>query len=155
MKNVIGIFVFAIFCTPLSISAQAYGTAVGVRVGNGIGLSVKQQIASKSTLEVIGQRNFATDMNTISVLGMRHFNALFIRNFNVYGGGGGYVQYPKSSEVNSPKVYGISPILGTEVTFLGLNFSLDYKPMLNLSGTGSALENEVAASVRIRLKGRN
>lgn len=133
MKQInIKVFFLALFLIPLSSStifAQGYGTAIGVRLGDGLGITLKQQIALRHTAELIAQRE--SKSSTISLLGMRHIN-LITRNINFYAGlGAHYTTYDKVENENSR--YGISGIVGFELNFGSVNVSADYKPRVNFN----------------------
>jgi hypothetical protein len=147
----IKVLFFALFLIPLSnsnIFAQGYGTAIGVRGGDGIGLTLKQQIALRHTAELIAQKEFQSKRTTISLLAMRHIN-LITRNINFYAGGGGHYSYYDESE-NKSNHYGVSGIVGFEMNFGNINVSADYKPRIyvntypNLGGVGISVRYIIA-----------
>ena len=83
------LFSFFIFLVPLSTSAQAYGTAVGVRLADGWGLTLQQQVALHTTVEAILSTALSKKDVTLTVLGEQH-KSLLSRGFNLYFGGGFY-----------------------------------------------------------------
>ena len=56
MKKLIGLFVFSIIT--LGAYAQNYNTAGGIRISDGIGVTVQQRIADKLTVEGVAQENW-------------------------------------------------------------------------------------------------
>ena len=80
-------------CTALAIFAfssvpafaQSYKTAAGVRVDNGLNLSVQQYITHGWTAEGIVHTPFNSQDLGITVLAEKHRKILF-RNFNIYSG---------------------------------------------------------------------
>ncbi len=139
-------FLLVLLFTPLSnfVFAQGYGTAVGVRVGDGLGFTLKQQIALRHTAELILQKGFSSKSTTASLLAMRHIN-LVTRNMNFYVGGGGHYTSFEASE-NKNNRYGISGIVGFELNFGNINLSADYKPRVNFN----ALPNLGDTGISIR-----
>lgn len=152
MKKInIKLFWLILVLLPLSnttILAQGYGTAVGVRVGDGIGFTVKQQIALRATAELILQKGFQSNSTTASILAMRHLNFL-TRAANFYVGAGGHYTSFDASE-NKANRYGISGIVGFEINIGNVNISADYKPRINfnarpdLSSTGISIRYIIA-----------
>lgn len=142
---------------PLSISAQSYGTALGVRVSDGFGFTLQQQVTVHTTAEVILQSGFQQKDVTLTVLGELH-NSLLTRGFNFYVGGGVYHRWLEKNEnliVMPTNPWGISPIMGLELTMGKLNFSADFKPNIRLAGSGGdAFEWRTGISIRYKLAGR-
>jgi hypothetical protein len=160
-----GIFAFLlsffIFLTPLSISAQAYGTAVGVRFYDDVGLTLQQQIAQQYTIEGILQSRFFSEYRdvTLSVLGERH-QALLTRGLSFYWGAGLYTTWldDRPNLIQQPKnPVGITPIAGLELTIAKFNISADFKPLLKLSGGAEDtkfFQWQIGISVRRVIAGR-
>ncbi len=150
---------FSFFLAPLSISAQGYGIAAGIRVGNGIGISYQHQIALNTTLEGILQRESANSDATLSVLYEKHQNVL-TRGLNIYAGGGLYYTWLEARPnliVQPTNPVGISPIAGAELTIGKFNVSVDFKPNIKLAGGGDGIKGfqmQSAFSIRYVLAGR-
>ncbi len=150
---------FLIANHPLSIStvsAQGYGTAVGVRLADGIGITLQQQVARKVTVEAIAQRGLSNKDVTLSILGQHHKNIIF-NGFNVYVGGGFYhTWYAPDEKLTQQKrnAFGVSPIIGAELKLGSFVLSTDLKPNIKLSGDGSGFEWRTGFSVRYILAGR-
>ena len=160
-------FLFVVFLTPLpdcigisflnSLSAQGYGTAVGVRILDGLGLTLQQQVATHTTVEAILQKDSKSSNATLSVLGEQHKN-LLSRGFNLYIGGGFYKTWiPKDDNlIVQPKdPWGLSGVGGLEITLGKINISADIKPNIRLGGDkdGSAFLH-TGVSVRYVFAGR-
>jgi hypothetical protein len=149
---------FTLF-TPLSISAQGYGTAAGLRIGNGIGVTFQQQIALNTSIEAILQREFSNSDATLSLLYEKHQNVL-TRGLNIYAGGGVYytwLEERKNVVVQPKNPLGIAPIVGAELTIGSFNVAFDFKPNIKLSGGGEGIKGfqmQSALSVRYVLAGR-
>ncbi len=134
------------------VSAQTYNTAIGLRMGSGIGLSVKQRVGNKFTLEGIVNNRFKQDQVTATILGERHFPILFKR-FNVYTGLGAHKGWYTADTTDEggnviEDPYGISFIGGAEVSIGRFNVSYDYKPAFNIKGGTKAFTGESSLTLR-------
>jgi hypothetical protein len=161
-KLILGLLLF-IF--PLLGNAQSYTLSGGLRLGNGnnirqVGLSLQQRFAKNYTAEAILQSDFKRN-TTFHLLGKRHFPIIF-RRFNVYAGGGLSLGSEQSERLVNNEVtitagnptVGADLILGVEFTLARINFSLDYKPNLNLTGRTPWYQGQVGISARhVILKG--
>jgi hypothetical protein len=144
------------FLGPLSMSAQGYGTAAGLRIGSGIGITLQQQIALNTTIEGILQREFSNSDATLSLLYERHQNVL-TKGLNIYAGGGVYYTWiaNDANAIVQPKnAFGLSPIAGAELTIGSFNVAFDFKPNIKLTGSGTGFQMQSALSVRYVLAGR-
>ena len=70
MKNTIVLLILVFSAT--QIIGQSYDTAAGMRLGTEWGLTVKQRIAKKTTLEAILQSSLQREEFTVTVLGEQH-----------------------------------------------------------------------------------
>ncbi len=143
-------FVFAFLLSTTMIQAQTYNTAVGLRMGSGIGLSVQQRIANKTTIEGIVNNRFKQDLVTVTLLGEQHFPILFKR-FNVYTGMGvhkGWYTGQANDGIAYDDPFGVSFIAGGEISIGRFNVSYDYKPAFNITGGEKAFAGESSLSVR-------
>jgi hypothetical protein len=113
------------------LSAQHYKTAAGIRLNNGIGVTVQQVVKEKMTIEGIFSTSKKSDNYHFAALLERHFNVL-TRRTNVYAGGGGHFGLLKEQKVGYGNTVGVSGVFGAELTIRRLNFSLDYQPAINL-----------------------
>lgn len=139
-----------------SINAQSYGTSIGVRVGDGLGATLQQQVAVNSTVEAI---LVGADKDlTLHVL-YEHHKSLLTRGLNFYLGAGLYKSwlFDDDNLIEQPSdPYGISPIMGLELTIARkLNLSADIKPNIRIGGTGGkSFEWHTGVSVRYVIAGR-
>jgi hypothetical protein len=158
-KIMFSFFSFLLFLGPLSISAQGYGIAAGLRVGNGIGISYQHQIALNTTIEGILQRESTNGDATLNVLYEKHQNVL-TRGLNIYAGGGLYYTWLEARPnliVKPTNPVGISPIAGAELTIGKFNISVDFKPNIKLAGGGDGIKGfqmQSAFTLRYVLAGR-
>ena len=153
--SLVTLFLFT-FLIPLSMSAQGYGTAAGVRIGNGIGITFQQQVALNTTIEGILEREFASSDATLSLLYEKHQNVL-TRGLNIYAGGGVYYTWiaNDANAIVQPKnAFGVSPIAGAELTIGSFNVAFDFKPNIKLTGSGTVFQMQSALSIRYVLAGR-
>ncbi len=119
--------------------AQTYFTTAGLRVGTDFGLTVKQRIARRTTLEGILQSSLARDEGMFTLLAEQHA-PLITRGFNVYAGAGVHLGWSTTKplygqdpqEAKGPS--GLSLIAGAEITLFRFNVSYDFKPAINISG---------------------
>jgi hypothetical protein len=157
IKKPFFIFLFFSIGTPLSIFAQSYGTALGVRLADGFGFTLQQQVTVHTTVEVILQSGIKQKDVTLTAMGELH-NSLLTRGFNFYVGGGLYNRWLEKNTnlIEQPtNPWGLAPIMGLELTMGNLNFSADFKPNVRLAGTGGdAFEWHTGISIRYKLAGR-
>lgn len=146
--------------TGIGVQAQKYGNALGVRFGNGdhrmLGLTFSQHIFKKISVEGILQSDF--ERNTTSHLLIREHHSILGKRLNIFLGTGVSIgneestfEDPSSKQVITTydnKTIGADLIVGGEVTLLGLNVTLDYKPNFNLTGRETWYEGQVGFSVR-------
>lgn len=149
---------------PFFSSAQRYGTAVGLRLGNSdqgrmLGISAQQRIVDRISLEGILQSDFNLN-TTLSFLLEKH-NPIISKRFNYYYGAG--VSFGRESstykdDVNKELVQtygnstvGVDLIGGLELTVVNTVISLDYKPNVNISGRNEFYRGQVGISARVVL----
>ncbi len=138
------------------ITAQSYKTAVGLRLGEGIGASLNQHLWDNNSLEIIARPNL-TDKQHFGLTAMlKNHHKLLTRATNWYVGGGGHYYFKNENDgpdFESP--VGLTGILGVEATFGKLNFSFDWKPEYHLFGAaGDAFDAGAAVSLRYVFKKR-
>ncbi|MEM6263182.1 MAG: hypothetical protein AAGI38_11785 [Bacteroidota bacterium] len=122
-------------------------TSAGLRLGNGpaenrfVGLTVKQRIQKKITLEAIAQTNLG-NTNTLHLLVEQHHN-LVGRRLNAFAGAG-----ISTGNEEGQFTTGVDLIAGVELTLLKVHLSLDYKPNVNLVGRDQWYTGQVGISAR-------
>jgi hypothetical protein len=130
------------------LRAQSYGTAAGARVGDGFGLTIQQQVGDKATVEFIAESVFKSHDWTYSAIYEQHYNIIpFMKFFNFYMGAGPHLYQPAAGSAIK-RGYGVSGIGGVELTLGSFVFSLDYKPLINLSGGNGTFDGQKGFSVR-------
>ncbi|MEM7371275.1 MAG: hypothetical protein AAF587_21850 [Bacteroidota bacterium] len=125
-------------------SAQNYGTAIGLRMGYSVGLTVKGHLDAEKAIE--GLLYFRSRGLGLTILYEKHADAFGSSDLQwFYGVGGHFGYWNKDRNLNAPVfteetdvIGGVDGILGIEYTIREIPFciSLDYKPLLNLFGTG-------------------
>jgi hypothetical protein len=153
------IFVCFLFFTPISIKAQSYGTALGIRL-DGFGVTLQQQVAFGKTVELILQSGgFSTnDKSDIILTGLfENHKGLLTQNLNFYLGGGVYHKWYNRDVVANAALknpLGLSPIMGLELNIGKIVLSGDIKPNIKVSGDGKGLEWHTGISIRYELAGK-
>jgi len=144
------------FLAVISVSAQKYTTAAGLRVGSGIGLTLQQRIGEKFTVEGIAQKSLFSNESYISALMERHIK-LVAKGLNFYVGAGPHIAFNKmnvTDEKSGEPVtytntgYGISAIGGLEMRFKRMVFSVDYIPSVNFHGGDNIIGSRTGISAR-------
>lgn len=138
------------------LNAQSYGTALGVRLGDGLGVTLQQQVVVHGTVEgILSSRDKDLTLNVL----YEHHTSLLTRGLNFYLGGGFYKTWIHQDDnliIQPTNPYGLSPIMGLELTIARkLNLSADIKPTIRLGGNGGkGFEWHTGISVRYVLAGR-
>lgn len=137
----------------ISIQAQAYMTAGGLRAGTDWGLTIQQRLTKNMTFEGIVQSSLQREEVLITALAEKH-HALVFRGLNLYTGAGlhkGFLNDPQTSELtptNYKDPFGITFIGGAELTLGRFNFSYDFKPAINVLGGEKKFYTQTGISVR-------
>lgn len=134
---------------------QSYSTAVGVRMGTAFGLTARQLVAKKLSIEGILQSEIRTDQSTASVLVLAH-KPLIFRNANIFMGGGifaGWLNQPDEiSTFREP--WGVTCMAGAELSIGRFNLSWDYKPAYNIRAELRPFSASTSVSFRYILEKR-
>jgi hypothetical protein len=138
----------------VSASAQSYRTAVGLRVEQGFNVTLKQHIHQRWSAEGILHTGINSDNIGLTLLAERHQKILF-RNLNLYWGAGGhFYQHNTALNEKTPEapyfISGLSFIGGAELSLGRLNFSVDLKPEIHLTGETVHPLNWNGAAVSVR-----
>jgi len=121
-------------------NAQDYKTGLGLRVGTGVGFTVKHFLNNSSAIEgLLTTRWHGFD---ISGLYEKHAMAFDTDRLRWYYGGGAHIGFYDGDYVewgvpgSTYNVLGIDGIIGLEYSFTEapINISLDLKPALDLIG---------------------
>lgn len=125
--------------------SQRYRTAVGIRMGNDVGLSIQQKIAKSWTLEGIVNTTFQNQDVGIKLLGENHHRILGKR-LNMYFGAGPHLKY--SYDTVEKLVPGLALIAGLEMTVGRLNASLDFQPSFQFGKVDRVFIPSTAMTIR-------
>jgi len=145
----------------LAISAgqaqKNYNNALGVRLGSWPGITFKHFVSQRSAFEAMLHTRWHGYM--LTGLYEVHHKAFSEPGFNFYYGVGGHIGHWNVGRYRHPwyevtgvyTAFGVDGILGLEYSFrqIPLNFSVDWKPMLNISEWTGLWVDDVALSVRI------
>ena len=117
---------------PSFLFSQSYSTTAGLRFGNHLGLTVNQWVGDKLTGEAIIETNLE-DAGRAHLLIRKHSSILWKR-VNLYAGAGPHVGWgQKASDAleddPTQTVWGVTGVLGLELTLFHLNVSFDYLPV--------------------------
>ncbi|MEP7321968.1 MAG: hypothetical protein ABI761_08610 [Saprospiraceae bacterium] len=137
-------------CINVLIISQSYFTTGGIRLGQDYGLSLKQRIAKKGTVEAIlfsdsnGKNNLG-----IALIADQH-KSIITRNFNLFYGSGLTWQweYVNQETLEKKKSFGIPLQAGIEFTAGRINLSWDFTPILYISTKSHTFDNLKGLSVR-------
>ena len=128
--------------------AQAYTTALGVRLGKGFGMTVQQVFAPGWTVEGILSRRKRENLTHYSLLVENH-RKLLGRRLNFYFGagiqGGSYDHLTEGDPINP---FGLAGIVGIDFTIRRLNISFDFQPNYNLKGGFNDFTSDSSLSLR-------
>lgn len=129
--------------------AQRYITAVGIRAGHGLGLSVQQQVLGSITVEGIMHQRFSDGRTMLTAMAQKH-NGLLGKRLNFYVGGGPYIAYPGQAQklAGMDKDAGLSLIGGLEFTAGRTVLSMDYLPQVSITGNAPTLQAHSGLSLR-------
>lgn len=153
-----------VLLNPIAAEVQAqqnYKTALGLRLNEGAGITVKHFLNEKTSLEGI----LYTRWRGFNLTGLYQVN---VPVFNEPGflflmGGGGHIgiwdreRHPwwkDEDRYDSRTVIGLDGQIGLEYTFreIPLNLALDWKPVINLIGANNFWAGDLALSVRYTFK---
>jgi hypothetical protein len=133
-----------------STHAQTYFTTGGIRLGTDYGLSIKQFIMKKTTVEMI----LSTEDNAKTNLGLSFLldkhQPIVTRNFNLFYGAGLSVNwfYENHEKASQGRKLGVPVQVGLEFTVGKINLSWDYTPILYISTNSNAFDTLKGLSVR-------
>jgi hypothetical protein len=121
-------------------NAQDYETGLGLRVGTGVGFTVKHFINERSALEGL----LTTRWHGFDITGLyeKHAMAFDVDHLQWYYGFGAHLGFYDGDYVewgapgSTYNVLGIDGIIGLEYSFTEapINVGIDLKPALNLTG---------------------
>lgn len=160
MKKLFITSIFILLCG--IIQAQDYKTAIGVRMGQSQGISVKHFTSRYTAVEGI----FSSRFGGYIVTGLFEFNnEMYEPGLNWFYGIGGHAGYFPGNRTNYPDwwennpddpytILGADAILGMEYVFYNapISIALDWKPSFNLIGLSGIWGDNVCLTIRYTLK---
>lgn len=130
-----------------SLSAQTYTTALGLRWGDGIGVSARQRLLKRTSAEGIFYQHHKSDQ-TVAGLMLAHHMPVLTKRLNLYiGGGAGWI-FPEASESGSSQYKAVLGSAGLEFTIARLNMSWDFVPVIPIQSAESQMTTMTAFSLR-------
>ena len=147
----ISLFLFFIIST-IALSAQRYGTALGMRLGTDWGLTLQQRLTKRITIEGIAQSSLQREEVLLTGMVQKH-NPILGRRLNLYLGAGlhkGWTSAAENTEtaatVEDP--FGVTLVGGIEFTLARINIGYDLKPAINLRGGEKRFYSQSGISIR-------
>ena len=136
---------------PALLAAQSYNTALGLRLGTDWGFTAQQRVGKTTTIEGIVPSSLQREEALVTLLGEQHY-PLLSRRLNVYAGGGLHKGWLNASDKDSGEAYknpfGLTGIVGIELSLGTFNISYDFKPAINLVGGQNTVYTQTAVSLR-------
>ena len=153
MKKLV-FFLFIVFLFISKSNAQDYSTGIGIRGGWGTGITLKHFLGDNNAVEGILDTRW--DGFNITGLYEIHHQAFDVNRLNWYYGAGWNIGFWNGKNVpwtainDNYVVIGINGILGLEYNFeaIPINLSVDWKPVLNISGASGIWGKGGAFSIR-------
>jgi hypothetical protein len=147
LKQLWILLVFLSISTPFPLLSQSYNTALGIRWGDGIGITARQRLMKKTSIEGIFYQHHKTDQ-TIAAVMLDHHMPVITRRLNLFAGGGvGRASHLSEDNVNIA-YNAILVNAGLEFTIARLNLSWDIIPVMPLSNQENSLTTLTAFSLR-------
>ncbi len=153
MKKILAFLIVSCFWT-IKTNAQDYQTGIGLRGGWGTGLTIKHFLSDSKAVEGILDSRW----HGFSVTGLYeiHNRAFDTNRLNWYYGAGAHIgfwdgnYYRDYNDKSNYTVIGIDGILGLEYNFkeIPFNIGIDWKPVLNLTGSSGFYGDGGALSIR-------
>jgi len=148
MKKLITALAASLILCSASLSAQSYTTALGVRFGQGFGMTLQQVFAPGWTVEGILTRRKKEGLTHYTLLAEHHRKILGRRLNFYYGAGiqGGSYDPLEATIYENP--FGLAGVFGLEFTIKRLNISFDFQPEYNLTGGRQEFTSDASLSLR-------
>src|SRR5687768_4525048 len=127
------VLAFSILLLAPDIDGQTYNTSLGLRLGDGIGISARQRLLKRVSAEGIFYRHHKSDQTVAGLMLNQHMPVL-TKRLNIYAGGGGGRVFQQEYETPSSSYNAVMLNAGLEFTIARLNLSWDFVPVIPLSG---------------------
>jgi len=132
---------------PFSGYSQSYNTTLGLRLGDGIGITARQRVLKKASLEGLFYQHHKSDQ-TVAGLLIAHHMPVLSRRLNLYAGGGMAWAFSESNESPATSYKTVMINAGLEFTIARLNLSWDFIPLIPISNEDEGLTTMTAFSIR-------
>jgi hypothetical protein len=154
MKKSLALLTFLCVLMLQQIGAQTYNTAIGVRVNDGLNVTLKNSLSKKYMLETILHTPIFNENVGVTLMLERH-RKIMTRNLSLFYGGGPHAYFKRTSTMNdvsetNKNVYGLSGIGGLDLCIGRLNVSVDLMPELHIITESSKALELNGASVSVR-----
>lgn len=134
-----------------SLCAQSYFTTGGIRLGSDYGISLKQLILKRTTLEMIVSTDDQAKTNLgLCLLAAQH-KPILTRNLNIFYGAGlawNWQVEDLPEGMVKRTLFGFPVQAGLEFKVGRINFSWDYTPVLYISTKSNAFDSLKGLTVR-------
>lgn len=147
LVNLLLVFVISFLLTPVNMPAQSYNTTLGLRLGDGIGISARQRLLKRTSFEGLFYQHHKSDQAIAGLLIAQHMPVL-TRRLNLYAGGGLGWTFPDKSETVKESYKAFMLNAGLEFTIGRLNMSWDFVPVIPVSEQEEGLTSMTAFSLR-------
>ncbi|MEM6395603.1 MAG: hypothetical protein AAF741_04595 [Bacteroidota bacterium] len=154
-------FLIFILLWPLLASAQSFDLAAGLRLGTEWGATALfrvPQIHKNFTIEAIAQQSMSKDEGRFTLLGRRH-HPFLTRRLNIFMGGGFHLGWTNELDPETAEPFGnpwgLTAIVGAEITIGRTNISYDIRPAVNLGGRSVGPKLQTGISIRYVIAKRN
>ena len=127
--------------------AQSYITAMGLRLGDNMGVTVQQRFFPRTTLEGIISSSATRQQGSATLLAQMH-QPLISRRFNFYVGGGVSLAWSTTSESGQESLFGIAAVAGGEMTLGRINIACDLQPVYHREAQENPFQTSTAVSLR-------
>jgi hypothetical protein len=111
-----------------SANSSSYTTALGVKIWNGAGVTLKHFLSDKNAVEAIGY--FSGDGFRLTGLYQIHKDIPGAQGLKWYFGPGAHIGFYKPNKYDHDILIGIDGVIGLDYKFTGapINMSLDWQP---------------------------
>lgn len=151
MKNItLSVLILLLSNTILAQNSAPYQRAIGLRLPMDLGITYKHSLANNNAIEALAFFRY----KGVVLTGLYEFNRDINQDFRWYFGGGAHIGAIKTfggeSFNNYTTFLGVDGIIGVEYTMPKhpFNFSIDWKPALNLIGVTKPSFETVSLSAR-------
>ena len=129
------------------VSAQTYTTSAGLRLGDGIGISVRQKVIKRTSVEGIFYKHHKSDLAIAGAM-LDHHMPVLTKRLNLYMGGGFGRAFRQPDESAKSSFNALLLNAGLEFTISRLNMGWDFVPVIPMGAEDEGLTPMTAFSLR-------